>query len=119
MNYRLLSSAGHGIFMPFIFSIVNLDDKQVPALGRIVEKIRVEREQAAVDLRRAGGEYADALESHGYQDDPVVVATRRRVVAATSVQEVVTRSLRELHDLLDAEQRAEFPSLIRTGAVKL
>ena len=118
---RVFGSGGFGIRRPvrFLADRLDLDDRQVTALSRIVERIRIEREQAAVDLRRAAGEFADVLEASEYRDDPVSAAGRRRVDAATSVQEVVTRALRDLHELLDAEQRAELATLIRTGAIKL
>ena len=88
-------------------------------LARIVERIRIEREQAAVDLRRAAGQFADALEASDFTLDAAESAGQRRVDAAKSVQEVVSRSLQQLHELLDEDQRDELASLIRTGAIRL
>lgn len=114
-------SSGFGVRRPvrFLTERLDLDDRQVAQLGRIIERIRIEREQAAVDLRRAAGELADALESSAFEDGAAEAAGQRRIDAAASVQKVVARSLRELHELLDGEQREELAALIRTGAVRL
>ena len=103
----------------FLAERLDLSEKQLSQLARIVEQIRIEREQAAVDLRRAAAQFADALEGSDFAADAAEAAGRRRVDVAKSVQEVVDRSLRELHALLDADQRDELASLIRTGAIKL
>jgi Spy/CpxP family protein refolding chaperone len=103
----------------FLAMRLDLDDAQVARLAKIVERLRVEREQAAVDTRRAAGALADALEGEALEATRVEEATRLRVDAARRVQESVARALAELHALLDAEQREELASLIRSGAVHL
>jgi len=117
----VFGSGGFGIRRPvrFLADRLELDEKQLSKVARIVEQIRIEREQAAVDLRRAAGDFADALEASGFETAAAEAAGQRRIDAATSVQTVVSRSLRELHELLDEDQREELASLIRTGAVKL
>ncbi len=117
----IFGSAGFGMRRPvrFLAERLELDGRQLSKLARIIEQIRIEREQAAVDLRRAAGELADALEGSDFESDTAEAGGQRRVDAARSVQSVVSRSLRELHDLLDADQREELASLIRTGSVKL
>jgi Spy/CpxP family protein refolding chaperone len=98
---------------------LDLDDAQVAKLAKIVERLRVEREQAAVDARRAAGSLADALEGAAVDDARVQEATRLRVDATRRVQEAVARALGELHELLDGEQREELASLIRSGTIQL
>jgi hypothetical protein len=117
----VFGSDGFGVRRPvrFLAERLDLDERQTAQLGRIVERIRIEREQAAVDLRRAAGELADALEGSSFEEASVEGAGRRRIDAATSVQKAVTRSLRELHEMLDAEQREELAALIRSGALHL
>lgn len=117
----VFGSSGFGVRRPirFLSERLDLSEKQVSELARIVEQIRIERAQAAVDLRRAAGELADVLESGDFTTDAAEAAGRRRVEAAQSVQKVVARSLKLLHELLDEEQRVELASLIRTGAIKL
>ena len=117
----VFGSSGFGMRRPvrFLAERLDLDEKQLSKVARIVEQIRIEREQAAVDLRRAAGDAADALEAGEFGTAAAEAAGQRRIDAATSVQKVVSRSLRELHALLDEEQREELASLVRTGAVKL
>lgn len=118
---RVFGSSGFGIRRPvrFLGMRLELDEKQLSKLAKIVERIRIEREQAAVDLRRAAGEFADALEGDEFEPETVETAAQRRVEAARSVQDVVSAALGELHELLDEEQREELADLIRAGAVKL
>jgi len=103
----------------FLAMRLDLDDAQVARLAKIVERLRVEREQAAVDGRRAAGTLADALEGAALDAGRVDEATRLRVDATRRVQESVARALAELHELLDAEQREQLASLIRSGVVNL
>ena len=118
---RIFGGGGFGVRRPvrFLAARLDLDDKQLSSLARIVERIRIEREQAAVDLRRAVGAFADALEGDAFGDTALESAAERRLEAAKSVQEAVSTGLRELHALLDPDQREELASLIRTGAVRL
>jgi Spy/CpxP family protein refolding chaperone len=113
--------AGFGARRPvrFLAMRLDLDDAQVAKLAKIVERLRVEREQAAVDSRRAAGSLADALEGAAVDDARVQEATRLRVEATRRVQEAVARALGELHELLDGEQREELASLIRSGTIQL
>jgi Spy/CpxP family protein refolding chaperone len=114
-------AVGFGARRPvrFLAMRLDLDDAQVAKLAKIVERLRVEREQAAVDSRRAAGALADALEGAAVDAARVEEATRLRVDATRRVQESVARALGELHELLDGEQREELASLIRSGAIQL
>lgn len=103
----------------FLAMRLDLDDAQVARLAKILERLRVEREQAAVDSRRAAGVIADALEGAAFEPSRIDEATRLRIEATRRVQESVARALGELHELLDGEQREELASLIRGGAVVL
>jgi Spy/CpxP family protein refolding chaperone len=114
-------AAGFGARRPvrFLALRLDLDDAQVAKLAKIVERLRVEREQASVDSRRAAGAIADALEGAEVDAARVEEATRLRVEATRRVQESVARALGELHALLEADQREELASLIRSGEIQL
>jgi Spy/CpxP family protein refolding chaperone len=103
----------------FLALRLDLNEVQVAKLARIVDRLRVEREQGAVDVRRAAGTLADALEGDALDAARLEDSARLRVEAAKRVQDAVTHALRELHELLDAEQREELASLIRSGALQL
>lgn len=116
-----LGGHGFGTRRPVRFLAMRLDleDAQVAKLAKIVDRLRVEREQGAVDQRRAAGALADALEGAALDAARLEEAMRLRADASKRVQEAVARALRELHELLDAEQREELASLIRSGALRL
>ena len=86
--------------------------------GQVEERVKLEREQASVDLHRAAADIADALESDELGTERVEEAGRRRLDAARRVQEAVSEAVAQLHALLDEEQREELASLIRAGAVR-
>jgi Spy/CpxP family protein refolding chaperone len=117
----LFGAGGFGTRRPvrFLAERLELDDPQVAKLAKILERLRVEREQGAVDLRRAAGALADAFEGPALDAAHLDEATRLRVEAAKRVQQAVAGALRELHELLGAEQREELASLIRSGALRL
>jgi Spy/CpxP family protein refolding chaperone len=103
----------------FLALRLELDDSQVAKLAKILERLRIEREQAAVDGRRAAAALADALEGAAFEASRVEEATRLRVEAARRVQESVASGLAELHALLSGEQREQLAALLRSGAVHL
>ena len=76
----IFGSGGFGIRRPLRFLTERLDltERQVSQLARIVERIRIERSQAAVDLRRAAGQLADALEGGDFVMDTALAAGQRR-----------------------------------------
>ncbi len=117
----VFGAGGLGMRRPlrFLAYRLDLDDRQVSRLGRILEGVKVEREQAAVDLRRAAGELADALEESTIDEDRLRAAGERRINAGRRVQEAVARAMGELHELLDEDQREDLAGLIRTGALRL
>lgn len=117
----LFGAAGLGVRRPlrFLALRLRLEEAQLSQLARILERVKLEREQAAVDLRRAASEAADALESAELAQAPLDAAAERRLAAARRVQDAVSQALRDLHRLLTPEQREELARLIRAGAVRL
>lgn len=113
------AAEGFGTRRPlrFLAMRLDLDETQVAKLAKILDRLRVEREQAAVDQRRAAGALADALEGEALETSRVEEATRLRVEATRRVQESVARAAAEIHALLDAEQREQLAALIRGGSV--
>jgi hypothetical protein len=92
---------------------LDLDSEQVAAAAKILERLKLERAQAAVDLRRAASDLADAVESGEFARARVESAGSVRLGAAQRVQQAVARALEELHALLDSEQREKLAALIR------
>ncbi|HET6168550.1 MAG TPA: Spy/CpxP family protein refolding chaperone [Terracidiphilus sp.] len=113
------SGGGFGVRRPlrFLAHKLELDDKQVVLLARILDQLKTERAQAAVDDRRALGEFADALAGDAFDTTRAAAAGDRRVESNKRLRETLLRSLQEIHAMLNSEQRARLAHLIRTGVL--
>ena len=116
----VFGSAGFGVRRPlrFLAERLQLDDRQVATLAKVLERLKLEREQAAVDLRRSAGEFADALEADDFDHAQIESAGERRLAAAQRVQAAVSKALRDLHGELNLEQREELARLIRSALIR-
>jgi hypothetical protein len=112
---------GLGVRRPlrFLADRLDLDAAQVQALARTLERLKLERAQAELDLRRAAAALADAFEAEAFGQEQAATAARLRADAAQRVQESLARALEELHAQLDAEQRGRLAALLRAGVIRL
>jgi hypothetical protein len=112
---EIFGAGGLGVRRPLRWLAwrLDLDPEQVSAAAKILERLKLERAQAAVDLRRAASDLADAVESGEFARARVDSAGNVRLAAAGRVQQAVARALEELHALLDFEQRQKLAALIR------
>ncbi|HVP29777.1 MAG TPA: Spy/CpxP family protein refolding chaperone [Myxococcota bacterium] len=117
----LFGGAGLGVRRPLRFLAYKLDltEEQTSRLARVLERLKLERAQAAVDLRRAAADLADAIEAERFERATVEAAGQRRTEAARRVEEAVARALEELHGLLEPAQRTRLAELLRTGAIRI
>ncbi len=98
---------------------LGLDEKQVAELARVLDELKTERAQAAVDDRRTLSEFADALGGEAFDATKAAAAGERRIASATRLRDTLLRSLQQIHALLNPEQRARFAYLIRTGVLSV
>ena len=114
-------SGGFGVRRPlrFLAYKLGLDEKQVTELARILNELKTERAQAAVDDRRTLAEFADAMAGDAFDVGKATNAGERRVASATRLRDAVARSLQQVHAVLNAEQRAKLAYLIRTGVLAM
>jgi Spy/CpxP family protein refolding chaperone len=112
---------GFGVRRPlrFLAFKLELDDDQVARLATILDELKIERAQAAVDLRRTTSALADAIAAEAFDDAKVKAATDERVKSDERVQAAVARALGRIHALLEPEQRAKLAYLLRTGALAI
>jgi hypothetical protein len=117
----VFGAGGLGVRRPLRFLAwrLQLSSDQVGAAARILERLKIERAQAAVDLRRSAADLAEALEASAFDRARADAARERRLDTARRVQEALARALEELHGILDERQRAELATLIRSGAIQL
>jgi hypothetical protein len=115
------AGAGLGVRRPlrFLADRLELDEAQVQALARTLERLKLERAQAELDLRRAAAALADAFEAEPFGREHAESAASLRAAAARRVEDAVARALEELHAQLGAEQRRRLAALVRSGVIRL
>jgi Spy/CpxP family protein refolding chaperone len=110
---------GFGVRRPlrFLAYKLELDDRQVPELARILDELKTERAQAEVDRRRSLAAFADAVGGATFDEARGTEAGKLRVTSAERLRDAVTTALQKIHALLDEDQRAKLAYLIRTGTL--
>jgi Spy/CpxP family protein refolding chaperone len=101
----------------FLAYKLELDDRQVPELARILDELKTERAQAEVDRRRSLAAFADAVGSESFDATRAGEAGKLRVATAERLRDAVATALQKIHALLDPDQRAKLAYLIRTGTL--
>jgi Spy/CpxP family protein refolding chaperone len=112
-------AGGFGVRRPlrFLAHKLNLDDRQVAELARILDELKTERAQAEVDRRRTVSAFADALAGDAFDDAKAGEGGALRVKSAERLRDAVLKALRQIHAVLNAEQRVRLAYLIRTGTL--
>lgn len=103
----------------FLAHRLDLDDRQVAELARILDELKIERAQAEVDDRRSLAEFSDAVAALPFDDAKATSAGQRRVQSAAKVSEKLVASLGQIHALLKPEQREQLAYMIRTGVLSI
>ena len=113
--------SGFGVRRPlrFLAHKLDLDEKQIGELVRILDDLKTERAQAEVDDRRSLAEFADSLAGDAFDAAKAGNAGERRVQSAARVRDALIRALEQIHALLRPEQRQRLSYLIRTGVITL
>src|SRR5439155_1105489 len=89
----------------FLAYKLELDEKQVGELARILQELKTERAQAEVDGRRTIAGFADAVAGDGFDKAKADEAGSLRVKSAERLRDAVTKALGQIHALLTAERR--------------
>jgi Spy/CpxP family protein refolding chaperone len=114
---RFEGRSAFGVRRPlrFLAHKLDLDEKQITALVRILDDVKTERAQADVDDRRALAEFADAVAGDAFDTAKASSAGERRVQSAARLRDTLARALEEIHALLSPEQRQRLAYMIRSG----
>ena len=112
-------AAGFGVRRPLRFLAwkLELNEPQVAKFAAIINELKTERAQAAVDDRRALTLLAEAVSGEAYDSAKAAEATRLRQESAARLQKRVSDSLAAMHAELDPEQRARLAYLLQTGTL--
>jgi Spy/CpxP family protein refolding chaperone len=112
---------GGGMRRPLRFLIerLGLDDAQASTLSRVLDTLRLEREQAHLDLRKARSRVADLFEADALDATALGAAADVRVDAARREKDARVAAVTQLHGLLNEEQRKRFAVLLRSTPLDL
>ena len=110
---------GFGVRRPlrFLAYKLDLDRPQVEQLVKILDDLKTERAQAAVDDRRSLSDFADAVSAETFDAAKAAAGADRRVETAKRLKDAVVRALQQIHAMLNPEQRARLAYLIRSGVL--
>ena len=103
----------------FLAYRLNLNETQVEELAKILDELKTERAQAAVDDRRVTSGFADALGLDQFDALKAADAGALRVKSAERLRDAVLKALARMHAVLDSQQRAQLAYLIRTGTLTI
>jgi Spy/CpxP family protein refolding chaperone len=103
----------------FLAYKLDLDEEQTAELATILDELKIERAQSAVDQRRTTSALADAVAAESFDEARAKSAADERVKSNERVQAAVTRALKRIHGLLKVEQRSKLAYLLRTGALSI
>ena len=114
-------SSGFGARRPlrYLSYQLDLDETQRRRLATAIEKLKVAREQAALDEKKTLGSVADLLSGTAASTEAIRAALAPRVQSAEQLQATAAAALEEIVAVLDSDQREEFAYLLRTGAFRI
>ncbi len=112
---------GFGVRRPlrFLAYKLELDEAQVARLARVLDELKIERAQAAVDHRRTTAAFADAVAGEALDAAALAAAAADRGKSAERLGQAVSKALTRIHELLSPRQREQLAYLIRTGTLAI
>ena len=112
---------GFGVRRPlrFLAHKLELEEEQVAKLAAVLDELKTDRAQAAVDHRRTVAAFADAVSAGEFDETKAREAGDSRVKSAERLRDAVVAALGKVHGVLDAEQRRKLAYLLRTGALAI
>jgi len=114
-------SGAFGVRRPlrFLAYKLELDERQVGELAKILDELKTERAQAEVDRRRTMTAFADAVGGGSFDQARAKEGADLRVASAERLRDAVTKALARIHALLEDDQRERLAYLIRTGTLAI
>lgn len=103
----------------FMAHKLDLNEAQIAELATILDDLKTERAQAAVDHRRSVAVFADALAGASFDAASARTGAELRVKAAERLRDAVLKALQKTHAMLDDEQRRQLAYLLRSGALTI
>lgn len=114
-------SANFGVRRPlrYLRYHLDLDDGQTRRMASTLNRLKLEREQSRVDAKRANHAVADLLTEDKVTLEQAKAALHARVASAERLQTELARTISEVSEMLDDDQREQFAELVRSGVISL
>ncbi len=103
----------------FLAHKLDLSEKQVDELAKVLSDLKTERAQVALDQRRTTSGFADAIAEDAFDAAKVEGIANERVKSQERLRGALVSALKRIHGLLTADQRSRLAYLLRTGALQI
>ena len=103
----------------FLAYKLGLEEAQIAELARVLDELKTERAQAAVDERRTLSAFADAFAGESFDQARAAEGASLRQGSSERTRNAVLAALPKIHAILTPAQRERFAYLIRTGTLTL
>lgn len=110
---------GFGVRRPlrFLAHKLDLSEKQVDELAKVLSDLKTERAQVALDQRRTTSAFADAITDEAFDAAKVEGIANERVKSQERLRTALVAALKRIHALLTPDQRSRLAYMLRTGAL--
>ena len=97
---------------------LDLDESQRRNIATVLDRLKIEREQSELDEKKTVAEIAGLIGKEGLSVDDLRGALRPRVASSENLQATIAKSIHDIVEILDPDQREEFAFMLRSGAFK-
>ncbi len=98
---------------------LDLDDSQSRRMAAVLNRLKLEREQAKVDEKRTVHALSDLVASGDVLAEELKAALSGRLTTAERMQNETVQAVSEICDILDDDQREQFAELVRSGVLSI
>lgn len=112
------SHANFGVRRPlrYLSYQLDLDEKQTRQMAKILDRLKTERAQVALDDDRTMSNIAELVTSETLSVESLQDTLSARVEGADRLRTEVANAIAEIVDMLDPDQREEFSHLLTSKA---
>jgi len=103
----------------FLAYKLGLNEQQVSVLAAVLDELKTERAQAAVDQRRRITALAEAFEGTTIDDQRLANIGVEQEKSDARIRDAVAAALKKIHAALDDEQRKQLAYMLRTGTLSI
>lgn len=98
---------------------LDLDESQTRKVAAILNRLKTEQEQAALDNKRSTQALAQLMSGDKPLDEELKVALAPRIESAQRLQDELALAIQSFHAALDEDQCERFADLLASGSIVL